>query len=451
MRHPFPATSQIKAESTAPRVLRGAVIRFHHDPFVGPAETALNIEEDGLIFLAEGRIQQVGSYATLYPALPTGIPVDDLRGCLITPGLIDAHVHYPQLNVIASYGEQLLKWLETYIFAEEARFKDDAYATAIARAFLDHLLRSGTTTAAVYCTVHPESVEAFFRESARLNTRMIAGKVLMDRNAPDFLRDTAQSGYDQSRQLIDRWHNSGRQLYAVTPRFAPTSTEAQLQLAGTLLDETPGLYMQTHLLENREEEAWVRSLFPDRQGYLDVYAQAGLVRPRAIFGHGIHLSEHDRHHCHDAGCTIAHCPRSNFFLGSGHFDLAAALDPRRPVRVALGSDVGAGDSLSMLQVANEAYKVSQTHGNKLDAAQALWLATTGAARALELNHLIGALEPGREADLCILDPKGTPLTARRTSRANSWNDILFTLMMLGDERHIRATYVAGKPFNWSES
>ncbi|GBQ53926.1 guanine deaminase [Acidomonas methanolica] len=431
-----------------PRILRGSLLRFRHDPFAhgpfsGAAEEALDIEPDGLLLIENGKIAQIGPYGVLRPTLPPDLPEDDHSGCLIGPGFIDAHVHYPQLRAVASYGEQLLTWLTRYIFPEETRFSDPAYAAEVARIFLDQLLSTGTTTAAVYCTVHPESVEAFFAESARRNTRMIAGKVLMDRNAPDALCDTAQTGYDQSRLLIDRWHGTGRQLYAVTPRFAPTSTPEQLRLAGILLDETPGLYMQTHLLETQTEEAWVRRLFPDRSGYLDVYAHAGLVRPRAIFGHGVHLSGHDRHHCHDARCAIAHCPRSNLFLGSGNFDLFAALDPGRPVRVALGSDVGAGDSLSILRVMNEAYKVAHARGNRLHPAQSYWLATTGAACALELSGVIGELAPGIEADLCVLDPAATPLSAERVSRAESWNDVLFALTMLGDDRHVRATYVAG--------
>lgn len=426
------------------RLLRGTLLQFRHDPFLGPPEDALQVEEDGAVIVRGGCIESVGPYDALRARCASDIPEDDHRGCLIGPGFIDAHVHYPQLRAIASYGEQLLNWLERYIFPEEARFADIRYAREIARSFMDELLRNGTTTAAVYCTVHPQSVDAFFEESSRRNTRMIAGKVLMDRNAPEALRDTARTGFDQSRDLIEKWHGNGRQLYAVTPRFAPTSTPEQLDATGKLLDLAPDLFMQTHLLETKAEEEWVRALFPQRSGYLDVYDHARLVRPRSIFGHGVHLTEHDRHHCHDAGCAIAHCARSNQFLGSGLFDLASAKQASRPLRVALGSDIGAGDSLSLLRVANESYKVAQIRGHKLHPAQAYWLATTGGAEALHLDHLIGAVQPGREADLCVLDPRATEISARRVAHATSWNDVLFALMMLGDDRHIRATYVAGE-------
>ncbi|AQS87301.1 guanine deaminase [Neoasaia chiangmaiensis NBRC 101099] len=427
------------------RAIRGTILRFRHDPFQGPPDEALLVEQDGLIAIADGKIQQVGPYSILHETLPADTAIDDHRGCLIGPGFIDAHVHFPQLRVIASYGEQLLTWLNRYVFPEEARFSDPDYAATIAREFLDALLRAGTTTAAVYCTVHPQSVEAFFQESTRRNTRMIAGKVLMDRNAPDNLRDTAQTGYDQSLALLRRWHGKGRQLYAVTPRFAPTSTPEQLDLAGTLLDAAPDVFMQTHLLETRAEEEWVRALFPDRRGYLDVYAHAGLVRPRAIFGHAVHMTEHDRHQCHDAGCGIAHCPGSNQFLGSGRFDLAAAMRADRPLRVAFGSDIGAGDNISMLRVANDGYKVAQGRGVSLHPAQAYWLATTGASHALYLDHLVGRIAPGLEADLCVLDPAASPMTAQRCARAETTDELLFALMMLGDERNVRATYVAGQP------
>ncbi|AOX19634.1 guanine deaminase [Kozakia baliensis] len=428
---------------TIRHALRGTILRFHDNPFFTPAADAMHIEPDGLVVIADGHIETVGNYDDLRPNLDANISIADYRGCLIGPGFIDAHVHYPQLSVIASYGEQLLTWLERYVFPEERRFHDENYSAEIARKFLNELLRAGTTTAAVYCTVHPQSVEAFFRESAHRNTRMIAGKVLMDRNAPDDLRDTAQRGYDESRHLIDRWHRNGRQFYAVTPRFAPTSTEEQLTLAGALLDTAPDLFMQTHLLENRQEEAWVRQLFPARKGYLDVYDHANLVRPRSIFGHAVHVSEHDLGHCHDKGCTFAHCPTSNLFLGSGNFRLFDALRAERPVHVALGTDVGAGDTLSLLRVANEAYKVAQSTGHSLHPAQAYWLATTGGAQALHIDHLVGKIAPGMEADLCVLDPAATPILAQRTANAESYNDILFALMMLGDERSVRATYVNG--------
>ncbi|GAB6854714.1 guanine deaminase [Asaia astilbis] len=425
-------------------VLRGTTLRFAGNPFDMPPEEALIADPDGAIIIENGRISAVGSFSTLASTLPATLPIIDHRPCLIGPGFIDAHVHYPQFGVIASYGEQLLSWLERYVFPEERRFADRAYADSIAGAFLDSLLDHGTTTAAVYCTVHPESVDAFFSASRQRNTRMIAGKVLMDRNAPDFLRDTAQQGYDESRDLIDRWHGQGRQLYAVTPRFAPTSTEEQLTLAGALLDTAPDLFMQTHLLETKQEARWVEALFPHRAGYLDVYDQAGLVRPRSIFGHAVHVTENDLTRCAHAGCTLAHCPTSNAFLGSGAFRLFEAMRPDRRVHVALGSDIGGGNSLSMLRVMNDAYTAAQTHGTSLHPVQSYWLATAGAAQALGLAPTIGRLEEGAEADLCVLNPQATPLLAQRAARAESVSDLLFALLMLGDDRAIEATYIMGR-------
>ncbi|BAT19332.1 guanine deaminase [Asaia bogorensis] len=439
-----PASAIPDPSPAAPRLaLRGTVLRFVGNPFDMLPDEALSVDTDGLVIIENGRISAVGSYDQLAPGLKDDSAVIDHRGSLIGPGFIDTHVHYPQLGVIASYGEQLLTWLERYVFPEERRFAEQAYARRIASDFLDNLLHQGTTTAAVYCTVHPESVEAFFSESTRRNTRMIAGKVLMDRNAPDYLRDTAQGGYDESRRLIDKWHGRGRQLYAVTPRFAPTSTEAQLDLAGALLDTAPDLFMQTHLLETLREEEWVRSLFPHRTGYLDVYDKAGLVRPRSIFGHAVHVNEQDLTRCAHAGCTLAHCPTSNAFLGSGAFRLFDAMRPDRRVHVGLGTDIGGGNSLSMLRVMNDAYCAAQSHGTSLHPVQAYWLATAGAAQALGLQHQIGQVEPGLEADLCVMDPYATPLMAQRAKRAETVSDLLFALSMLGDDRAISATYVMG--------
>lgn len=425
--------------------IRGSYVSFSADPFATPAADALMLEEDGLIIMEHGRITHCGPYALTRPHLGENTPLTHYPDCLISAGFIDAHVHYPQISAIASWGEQLLPWLEQYIFPTEAQFASMDVARQTARLFLSELLRNGTTTAAVYCTVHPQSVDVFFEESARLGTRMIAGKVLMDRNCPPNLQDTAQSGYDQSAALIARWHGTGRQLYAVTPRFAITSTPEQLELAGALLSRTPGLYMQTHLAENLDEMAAVRSLFPNHRSYLDVYAKAGLDGPRAIFGHAIHMSEHDFAHCHHSGCTLAHCPTSNLFLGSGAFRLFDALKPARPVHVALGTDIGAGTSLSLLATMGEAYKVSLMAGDtRLCAAQALWLATAGAARALHLHDRIGHIAPGMEADLCVMDPNATPLMAQRSARSTTLAERLFTLMVLGDDRAIKATWVNGQ-------
>ncbi|GAA07245.1 guanine deaminase [Acetobacter tropicalis NBRC 101654] len=425
--------------------LRGCVVTFRANPFLTAPEDALHVEEDGLILITDGKITHSGPYTQTRAFLPEGVSVTHYPNKLISAGFIDSHVHYPQLPVIASWGEELLAWLQQYVFPAEAKFSDKDVAQAVARSFLTELLRNGTTTAAVYCTVHPESVDAFFEESARIGTRMIAGKVLMDRNAPDTLRDTARTGYEQSRSLIERWHGKGRQLYAVTPRFAITSTPEQLELAGDLYRSQDDLFMQTHLSENREEIATVARLFPNSASYLDVYDKAGLVGPRAIFGHGIHLHEHDFQHCHDTGCALAHCPTSNFFLGSGLFRLFDAKATNRPVHVGLGTDVGAGTSLSLLATMGEAYKVSlMASPQRLHAIQAFWLATRGGAEALHLEDRIGTIAPGMEADLCVLDPQATPLLALRTRESKTVADMLFVLMTLGDDRCVDATWVNGQ-------
>ena len=425
--------------------LRGRAFTFHDDPFLKDPEACVTWLDDALVVIEEGRITAFGPHSEIAPSLPAGAVMVSYGQGIIAPGLIDTHVHFPQLQMIGAYGAQLLEWLETYTFVAEQQFADKVHAEKVAALFLRELLRAGTTTAMVYCTVHPQSVEAFFAESARFNTRMIAGKVLMDRNAPAALLDTAQRGYDESTALIARWHGVGRQHYCVTPRFAPTSTEAQLDAAGALLAEHAALFLQTHICENPSEVEWVRELFPERSSYLDVYAHAGLVRERAMFGHAIHFHEHDFCTCHQTGAAIAHCPTSNLFLGSGLFRLYDALDPKRPVRVGLGTDVGAGTSLSQLQTLNEAYKVAALSGRKLDARRAFYLATLGSARALCLDDRIGRLAAGLDADVIVLDPSATPLLDFRSGYCNSFEELLFVLMTLGDDRAIRATWIAGEP------
>ncbi|GBR45548.1 guanine deaminase [Neokomagataea thailandica] len=425
--------------------IRAPFLSFKDNPFTNDAPlSALHYEDDGLIIIEEGRIHSVSSWDNGRTKLSAHTPIDHYPNQLLMAGMVDTHVHYPQLPMVASYGEQLLSWLNNYVFPVEARFSDPDYAHTIARSFLSELLKAGTTTAAVFCTVHPESVNAFFTESSKLNTCMVAGKVLMDRNAPDNLRDTAQKAYDDSQTLIQRWHGTHRQLYAVTPRFAPTSTEAQLDAAGTLLSEHHDVFMHTHLLENKAEIAWVKDLFPHRHSYLDVYDKAGLLRPRSILAHAVHAREEDFQRCHDTGCSIAHCPSSNQFLGSGSFPLFRALKPERRVKTGLGSDIGAGPTLSLLQVLSDSYKVAQGLNTSLHPAQGLWLATVGGAEALGLDDQIGNIIPGHFADLCVLDPAATPLGRIRTQSADNLSDILFALMMLGDDRSISATYVAGK-------
>lgn len=421
--------------------IRSAVLSFHQDPFLVDPDQAFTYLDDGLILIEGGRILSVQAYT---PAAAQGLPVTTYPDAIVCAGFIDCHVHYPQTQMIGAYGEQLLEWLQKYTFVAEQDFADKAHADAVAELFLQELLRAGTTTAAVYCTVHPQSVDAFFEASERLNTRMIAGKVLMDRHAPPELLDTVESGIRDSRALLEKWHGRGRQLYCVTPRFAASSTQAQLEAAGQLWREHPGTYMQTHLCENVGEIEWVASLFPERDSYLDVYHQAGLTGPRAIFGHAVHLSETDFDCCSRTGSALAHCPTSNLFLGSGLFKMFQARRADRPVRVGLGTDIGAGTSFSQLQSLNEAYKIARLNHTQLTAIHAFYLATRGGAQALYLEDSLGSVAPGYDADLVVLDLHATPLIAFRMRHASSLAEKLFVLMTLGDDRAVRATYVAGQ-------
>ncbi len=438
------AATNSTAGAHAVKALRGAALSFDADPFAVPSGDALRHIPDALVVLRDGRIAAFGAAQDLLPTLPPGTPVTRYDSALIVPGFIDAHVHYPQLPIIGAFGKTLLDWLADYTFVAEQRFADPAFAATAADVYLDECMRQGIITAAVYCTVHPASVDAFFTAALARGLRMIAGKALMDRHAPAALTDTAQSGYDDSKALIARWHGRGRLAYAVTPRFAPASTPEQLAAAGALVREHPGVYVQTHLAETVEEIAWVRRLFPGAADYLDVYARHGLVGRRSVFGHGIHLAEDAWQRLFDAGAALAHCPTSNNFLGSGHFRMADAKRAPRPVRVALATDVGGGTTLSMLATMNEAYKVARHTGFALTAAQALWLATRGAAQALDLDGVIGGLEAGHEADIAVLDLAATPLLRYRMPFCNSVHEALAVLMTLGDDRAIRATWVGGR-------
>ena len=424
------------------RIIRGRIVSFLDEPRLAGAD-ALEIIEEGAVLVEDGRIAAVGETAAIRARAPTAI-IDDHSGKLVMPGFIDTHIHYPQTRVIASYGAQLLEWLQKYTFVEEQKLRDPADASIVARFFLDEMFRQGTTTAMVYCTVHPESVDAFFEESLRRDVRMIAGKVMMDRNAPAGLTDDPQRGYDESKALIARWSGRGRLDYAVTPRFAVTSTEAQLEVSGALLRENPQAYMQTHLDENHAEIAFVKELFPWTKTYLEVYERYGLLGPRSVFGHCIHLEESEVAALAASRSVAAFCPTSNLFLGSGLFDMKRLRD--RDVRVSLATDVGGGTSYSMLQTASEAYKVLQMGGQSWPAAQAFYQMTLGNARALGLDDRIGAIRQGFEADMIVLDSRATPAMAHRMeSVEGDLAEELFVLMMMGDDRAISETYVAGRP------
>ena len=423
------------------KAYRASVFHCIADPGVVGAERSYEYFEDGLLVVEDGMVVEVGMAESLLPSLSSEIEVVHYENALITPGFVDTHIHYPQVGIIGSYGAQLLDWLETYTFPCEGQFDDARHAHAQADIFLRELLRNGTTTALVFGTVHKQSVDAFFERASKLNLRMIAGKVLMDRCAPDYLVDTAESGYADSKELIERWHGKGRLSYAVTPRFAPTSSNEQLELAGKLFKEFPGLYMHTHISENRQEIEWVKELFPERDGYLDVYDHHGLIGERSVFAHGVHLHNDECRRLGDTGSAVAFCPTSNLFLGSGLLDLAHP--ESHGVRVGLGTDVGAGTSFSQLQSLNEAYKVLQLQGQKLDPFKAFYLATLGGARSLYLDDRIGSLRAGKEADFVVLDYEATPLVSYRLKHSKSLEETLFALMILGDDRVVKETFSAG--------
>jgi guanine deaminase len=421
---------------------RSALFHTLDNPAHQPAGEAHQYFADGLLVVENGTITHCGDAESLLKELPPHIKVVELPNSLITPGFIDTHIHYPQTEMIASYGEQLLDWLENYTFPTEKQFSDPEHAQRVASLFLDELLKNGTTTALVFGTVHPESVDAFFNEAQKRQLRMIAGKVMMDRNAPDYLTDSAQSSYDESKQLIEKWHNKDRLAYAVTPRFAPTSTPEQLDSAAKLLKLAPDLYLHTHLAENKNECEWVAELFPESRSYLDVYDQHQLLTERSVFAHGIYLNDEDCCRLHQTGSSVAFCPTSNLFLGSGLFDVKK-LESHK-VNIGMGTDVGGGTSFSMLQTLQEAYKVTQLQQQRIDPIQSFYLATLGGARSLRLSDKIGTLLPMSEADFVVLDLESTPLIKARMANANSISEQLFILMMLGDDRSIKATYSGGR-------
>jgi guanine deaminase len=425
---------------SAVRAFRASILDFVEDP--RRAQESYRYFEDGLLVVEDGKVTGMGSYASLRKTLGKNVSIVDHRGKLIVPGFIDTHIHYPQTEMIASYGEQLLEWLQTYTFPTESKYRDAAYAQELSRFFVNELLRNGTTTALVFGTVHPESVDALFAEADQRNMRMIAGKVMMDRNAPDYLLDTAATGSAESEELIKRWHNRNRLLYAITPRFAPTSTPEQLQLAGELKSRYPDVYVHTHLSENRNEIEWVKSLFPERKDYLDVYDHYKLTGERSIFAHAVHVNDRELEVLAKTRSAIAFCPTSNLFLGSGLFPLHKAKDSR--VKVGMGTDVGAGTSFSMLTTLNEAYKIMQLQGQKFSALEGFYQATLGSARSLELDGKIGNFEPGKEADFVVLNWAVSPLQKLRFKTSKSFEERLFSLMMLGDDRNVEATYILGR-------
>jgi guanine deaminase len=423
------------------RVLRGRVLRFLREPEGVDDLGACAYEEDGAILVRGGLVAAVGAAAEVMAEAP-GAEVVDHRPHLIMPGFIDTHIHMPQAQVIASWGAQLLDWLNSYTFPAESRFADPGHAERIAGAFLDLLLAHGTTTAVAYCSSHPASVDAYFAAAEARGLRMIGGKVMMDRNCPEAVQDTAQSSYDDSKALIGRWHGRGRALYAISPRFAITSTPAQMEMAQALVAEHPDLHMQTHLSENRDEIEFTLSLYPEARDYLDVYERYGLLGPKSLFGHAIHLSDRETAAMAESGSVAVFCPTSNLFLGSGLYDKVGLRE--KGVRRAIATDVGGGTSYSMLRTLDEGYKVLALRGQKLDPLKAFWWITRGNAEALGLEGRIGTLAVGSEADVVVLDSAATPAMALRRETVTTLAEELFLLETLGDDRAVAATYVAGE-------
>lgn len=410
-------------------------------PVSGPEQRLLDIA-DGAVALRGGVILEVGT-ATSVTANHPGARLWDFGEQLLLPGFVDCHVHFPQVDMIASPGHQLQGWLDNYAYPAEARFSNPGHCAVTADFFTDQLVANGVTTAAVYATVHPESVTALFRAAQKRQLRLITGKVCMDRNAPAELLDTPEQAVEQSRALIERWHGVDRLEYAVTPRFAPTSSPRQLELLGELAQQYPDMLVQTHLAENEGECAWVGELYPQERDYTAVYERFGLVRPRSVFGHGIYLSDSELRRLGHANASIVHCPTSNLFLGSGLFSYHRVAE-HDGLHIGLGSDVGAGTSLSPFLTLNEAYKVSRLLGDPITTAAALRLATLGGAEALGLGDRVGSLEAGKDADIVVLDPAATPLLRHRAELTTSTEELLFALMMLGDDRAITGTVVNGE-------
>ncbi|ACM37382.1 MULTISPECIES: guanine deaminase [Rhizobium/Agrobacterium group] len=424
-------------------LIRGRLLSFRSQPRDITDTDSYLFESDGAVLVENGLILASGAYDSVKAEADAQTLEIDHRPHLILPGFIDCHVHFPQMQVIGSYAANLLEWLNTYTFPEECRFVETAHAARIATHFFDEFLRQGTTTAVAYCSVHKTSADAFFAESARRGTRMIAGKVMMDRNAPQGLLDTPQSGYDETKELIESWHGRGRNLVAITPRFAITSTPEQMERTRALAHEFPDLHIQTHLSENREEIDFTSSLYPESSDYTDIYARYGLLGCKTLFGHAIHLSEREADALAESGSVAVHCPTSNLFLGSGLFPLKAIQRRDMPVRVALATDIGGGTSYSMLRTLDEAYKIQQLLGERLNPLDSFYHMTLGNAEALSLSDKIGTLDPGTEADLVVLNAHATPAMALKMEAVTSLTEELFLMQTLGDDRVVVETYVAG--------
>lgn len=434
-------TDSSTASLLEPTLLLGQTLRFTGNPFEMPIEDAVQHETRGGVLLRGGQIAAVDQADTLRALHPMAKTVDYGKGLLMA-GFVDAHVHYAQTGIIASWGKRLIDWLDLYTFPEEMRFGDKAYADEIAARYLDLTRAHGTTTMATFGTSHITSVDAFFEAAQARGQRVVAGKTCMDRNAPEGLTDTPQRAYDESKHLIGTWQNVDRLSYAITPRFSPTSTPEQLEALGALWGEHPDCLMQTHLSEQTDEIAWVAELFPEARDYLDTYERFGLLGERGLYGHAIHLKEREKSRLREVGAGLVHCPTSNTFIGSGLFDMTGLMAAGH--KVGLATDTGGGSSFSMLRTMAAAYEIGQLSHSALHAAQLLWLATQGSARSLHMDHLIGNLTPGLEADLVVLDLASTDAIAQRSARAEDLWQAVFPTIMMGDDRAVRAVWINGK-------
>ncbi|WP_425043651.1 guanine deaminase [Primorskyibacter sp. S87] len=420
-------------------ILTGDVLTFDGSPFDGDPTESVRMHE--AVALEHGRVAAVGTRDDLTAQFPQAARVDH-PGKLIMAGFVDAHVHYPQTAMIASWGKRLIDWLNSYTFPEEMKFASPEYAAEISNRYLDLTAAHGTTTMCSFATIHPESVDAFFEAAQSRGQRVVAGKTCMDRNAPEGLRDTAQTGYDQSAALLQRWHGVDRISYAITPRFSPTSTPEQLEAMGALWSENPGCLMQTHLSEQTDEIEWVKGLFPDARDYLDTYEQFGLLGAGGLYGHAIHLEPRERDRLREVDASLVHCPTSNTFIGSGLFDMAGLMAEGQ--RIGLATDTGGGSSFSMLRTMAAAYEIGQLRGVPLHSAQLLWLATLGSARSLRMDDKIGNIAPGMEADLVVLDLASTPAIAQRSAVAKDLWEAVFPTIMMGDDRAVTEVWIAGR-------
>ena len=424
-------------------LLRGRLLSFKRAPLSIDDTASYLYMEDGGLLVSEGKIAAIGEYADIRAEAPEGVEEKDHRPHLIVPGLIDMHLHFPQMQVIGSYAANLLEWLNTYTFPEECRFVESAHAQRIATHFYDELIRHGTTTAVAYCSVHKTSADAFFAEALKRNMLMVGGKVMMDRNAPQGLLDTPELGYDETRQVIADWHGKGRNHVAITPRFAITSTPKQMEAAQALAQEFPDLFIQTHLSENLDEIKYTCELYPEAIDYTDIYVRYGLMGKKTLLGHAIHLSDREADVLSETGAVAVHCPTSNLFIGSGLFPMKKLQRREKPVRIAVATDIGGGSSYSMLRTMDEAYKIQQLLGERLNPLESWYLMTRGNAEALSMVDRIGTLDAGTDADITVLNASSTPAMALKMEVVTSLTEELFLMLTMGDDRTVVETYVAG--------